>query len=81
MSKNVIEKIYLSHDHFLIQKNTKYIMYQTSEASVFCFYNAVCSHMIAIAVIEILYLFFTTMDGDAHEKSAKHEDLIAGDKI
>lgn len=37
--------------------------------------------MIAIAVIEILYLFFTTMDGDAHEKSAKHEDLIAGDKM
>lgn len=37
--------------------------------------------MIAIAVIEILYLFFATMDGDAHEKSAKHEDLTAGDKI
>lgn len=32
--------------------------------------------MIAIAVIEILYLFLTTMEGDAHEKSAKHEDLI-----
>ncbi|WP_432267760.1 hypothetical protein [Catenibacterium mitsuokai] len=40
-----------------------------------------CSHVIAIAVTEILYLFLTTMEGDAHEKSAKHEDLIAGDKI
>lgn len=37
--------------------------------------------MIAIAVIEILYLFLTAMKEDAHEKSAKHEDLIAGDKI
>lgn len=37
--------------------------------------------MIAIAVIELLYLFLTTMEVDAHEKTAKHEDLIAGDKI
>jgi hypothetical protein len=37
--------------------------------------------VIAIAVIEILYLFLATMKEDAHEKSAKHEDLIAGDKI
>ena len=39
------------------------------------------SHVIAIAVIELLYLFLTTMEVDAHEKTAKHEDLIAGDKI
>ena len=39
------------------------------------------SRVTATAVIEILYLFLTTMKEDAHEKSAKHEDLIAGDKI
>ena len=39
------------------------------------------SRVSATAVIEILYLFLTTMKEDAHEKSAKHEDLIAGDKI
>lgn len=39
------------------------------------------SRVTATAVIEILYLFLTTMKEDAHVKSAKHEDLIAGDKI
>ena len=39
------------------------------------------SRVTATAVVEILYLFLTTMKEDAHEKSAKHEDLIAGDKI
>lgn len=39
------------------------------------------SRVSATTVIEILYLFLTTMKEDAHEKSAQHEDLIAGDKI
>ncbi|MEE0491965.1 hypothetical protein [Catenibacterium sp.] len=42
MSKNVIEEIYSFYDCFFdSEKIQKYIMYQTSETSVFCFYNAV----------------------------------------
>ena len=42
MSKNVIEEIYSFYDCFFdSEKIQKYIMYQTSETSVVCFYNAV----------------------------------------
>ncbi len=37
--------------------------------------------MIAIAVIEILYLSLLQWMEMHTKKSAKHEDLIAGDKI
>lgn len=42
MSKNVIEEIYSFYDCFFdSEKIQKYIMYQTSETSEFCFYMAV----------------------------------------
>lgn len=39
------------------------------------------SRVSATTVIEILYLFLTTMKEDAHARIARHEDIIAGDKI
>lgn len=39
------------------------------------------SRVSATTVIEVLYLFLTTMKSDAHQRIARHEDLIAGDKI
>ena len=39
------------------------------------------SRVSATTVIEILYLFLTTMKEDAMAKIAHHEDIIAGDKI
>lgn len=79
--KNVIEEIYSFYDHFFdLEKIRNISCFIQVKLLSFVLYGR-CSHVIAIAVTEILYLFLTTMEGDAHEKSAKHEDLIAGDKI